>query len=109
MTVLIDRPLWPAHGTVFSHLVSDASLHELHTFATRHGIPRRAFDLDHYDVPVSTYAELVSAGALEVTGRQLVLRLAASGLRVRGRDRPSRARAGASLVERPVARRLHMQ
>ena len=25
MTVLIDTPLWPKHGTVWSHLVSDGS------------------------------------------------------------------------------------
>jgi hypothetical protein len=87
VTVLIDRPLWPAHGTLFAHLVSDASLRELHAFAEAHGVPRRAFDLDHYDVPVSSYAALVSAGAVRVTGRQLVTRLLASGLRVRGKDR----------------------
>ena len=30
MTVLIDTPLWPKHGTVWSHLVSDSSIDELH-------------------------------------------------------------------------------
>ncbi|MGO2004190.1 DUF4031 domain-containing protein, partial [Arthrobacter rhombi] len=33
MAILIDPPLWPAHGTVFSHLVSDVSVEELHAFA----------------------------------------------------------------------------
>ena len=52
MTVLIDTPLWPKHGTVWSHLVSDASIEELHAFAERARTCRRAaFDLDHYDVP----------------------------------------------------------
>lgn len=92
MTVLIDRPLWPAHGTVFAHLVSDRSLQELHDFATAQGVPPRAFDLDHYDVPAASWAALIAAGAVLVTGRQLVTRLLASGLRVRGRDRPSRPR-----------------
>ena len=52
MTVLIDTPLWPKHGTVWAHLVSDTSLDELHAFARRAELPPRAFDLDHYDVPV---------------------------------------------------------
>ena len=51
MTVLIDTPLWPKHGTVWSHLVSDRSIDELQAFAERNGVPPRAFDLDHYDVP----------------------------------------------------------
>jgi hypothetical protein len=51
MAVLIDTPRWPAHDTLWSHLVSDTSLDELHEFAARMGIPRRSFDLDHYDVP----------------------------------------------------------
>ncbi|TFC54154.1 DUF4031 domain-containing protein [Cryobacterium sp. TMT2-15-1] len=90
MTVLIDKPMWPAHGTVWSHLVSDSSLAELHAFAARNGIPRRGFDLDHYDVPAHRYDALVASGAHPVDNRELVLRLRASGLRVRGRDRSRR-------------------
>ncbi|AYG05125.1 DUF4031 domain-containing protein [Gryllotalpicola protaetiae] len=87
MTVLIDRPAWPAHGTLWSHLVSDASLQELHAFAENAGVPRRAFDLDHYDVPAERYDELVALGAQQVSMRQLVERLRSSGLRVRAVDR----------------------
>ena len=87
MTVLIDVPMWPAHGTIWGHLVSDESLAELHEFAARAGLPRRSFDRDHYDVPVDRYDELVAAGALAVSYRDLVVRLRDSGLRVRGRDR----------------------
>ena len=35
VTVLIDPPRWPAHGRVWSHLVSDESYDELHAFAAR--------------------------------------------------------------------------
>ncbi|GAA4156308.1 DUF4031 domain-containing protein [Gryllotalpicola daejeonensis] len=87
MTVLIDQPAWPAHGTLWSHLVSDASLQELHAFAGKAGVPRRAFDLDHYDVPAERYDELVALGAQPVSMRQLVERLRDSGLRVRAVDR----------------------
>ena len=90
MTVLIDQPTWPAHDTVWSHLVSDVSLEELHDFAAANGIPRRGFDLDHYDVPAHRYESLVAAGALPVGNRELVLRLRASGLRVSGRERSGR-------------------
>jgi hypothetical protein len=87
MTVLIDRPTWPAHGTTWSHLVSDFSLDELHAFARRHGIPPRSFDRDHYDVPAERYDSLVAAGAVPVTNRELVTRLRDSGLRITARQR----------------------
>lgn len=92
MTVLIDWPIWPAHGTVWGHLVSDSSLDELHEFARRAGLPPRSFDLDHYDVPIARHDELVAAGALPVSYRDLVRRLERSGLRVKGRDRPGAGR-----------------
>jgi hypothetical protein len=67
--------------------VSDESLDELHRFAFRAGLPPRSFDLDHYDVPAERHDELVALGALPVSYRELVTRLRASGLRVRGKDR----------------------
>lgn len=87
VAVLIDPPAWPAHGTLWSHLVSDSSLAELHAFAARTGVGRRAFDLDHYDVPAERHDALVAAGAEPVGGRELLRRLAASGLRVPARER----------------------
>lgn len=93
MAVLVDAPRWAAHGTTWAHLVSDTSLDELHAFAERAGVPRRAFDLDHYDVPAERHAELVALGAEPVSAREMVVRLAASGLRVSGRDRERARRA----------------
>ena len=82
MAVLIDPPRWPAHGRLWSHLASDTSLDELHAFAELTGIPRRAFEGDHYDVPDERYGQAVAAGAQEVEGRELLRRLVAAGLRV---------------------------
>ncbi|NHI16975.1 DUF4031 domain-containing protein [Microbacterium excoecariae] len=90
MTVLVDTPMWPAHGMLWSHLVSDTSLEELHAFARAQGIPRRGFDLDHYDVPADRVDALVVAGARRVSAGELTRALIASGLRVRAKDRPAR-------------------
>jgi hypothetical protein len=90
MTVLIDEPIWPAHGTLWAHLVSDESYAEVHAFARRAGIPERAFDNDHYDVPRERWHEFVDLGATPVTGRELLRRLQRSGLRVRQVDKTGR-------------------
>ncbi|MBD8078323.1 DUF4031 domain-containing protein [Cellulosimicrobium arenosum] len=97
MTVFVDPSVWAAHGTLFSHLVSDSSLDELHAFADRVGLSRRAFDLDHYDVAAERYDATIAAGAVPVGGRELARRLEASGLRVPGRARRD-AKADALLV-----------
>ncbi|MDQ4502461.1 DUF4031 domain-containing protein [Sinomonas sp. ASV322] len=116
MAILIDSPMWPAHGTVFAHLISDTSLTELHDFASGAEIPERAFDEDHYDVPERRHADLVRRGAIPVDGRTLARTLIASGLRVPARERakalalplaqrwdrllPGRPELGRELVER---------
>ncbi|HVN12389.1 MAG TPA: DUF4031 domain-containing protein [Kineosporiaceae bacterium] len=103
MAVLIDPPGWPAHGRLWSHLASDTSLDELHAFARRAGLPERGFEGDHYDVPEERYVALIAAGAVPVTGRDLVRRLQRSGLR-----RPKRRgeRVLASFAETPPNRRV---
>ena len=85
MTVYIDPPVWPGHGRMWSHLVSDSSYGELHDFAAAIDCPRRAFDRDHYDLPAERYAVAVRHGAVEVGSKELLLRLRNAGLR---RPRP---------------------
>lgn len=87
MTVFIDPPMWPAHGTVFAHLISDVSLAELHAFAGAAAISPRAFDIDHYDVPEFRYEQVLTMGATPVSCRVLVRILRDSGLRVSPKDR----------------------
>lgn len=98
MTVYIDPPRWPAHGTVFSHMVSDTSLDELHETARALGISVRAFDEDHYDVPAHRHADAVALGVRAVDGKQLTRLLIRSGLRIPARRRP--AKIAATLSDR---------
>jgi len=81
VAILVDPATWPGRGRLWCHLVSDTSFEELHAFATRCGIPDRAFERDHYDVPLERRAEVVAAGAEEVRSRELVERITAAGLR----------------------------
>lgn len=87
MAILIDAPRWPAHGTRFAHLVSDTSLNELHAFAAAAGLPVRAFDHDHYDIPERRHRDLIELGAELVPEKELLRRLRESGLRVRPSER----------------------
>lgn len=73
----------PATARLWSHLVSDVSYDELHGFAARLGVPPRAFDRDHYDVPEELYATAVAMGARPIGAKELVGRLTAAGLRRR--------------------------
>jgi Protein of unknown function (DUF4031) len=91
VTVLIDTPVWPWRGRRWSHLVSDVSYEELHAFvAAELGIPRRAFQGDHYDVPEDLYDVAVAAGAVPVGARELLARLLVADLRLR-KPRPPAA------------------
>ncbi len=80
MAVLVD-PLreYPETGLPFRHwchLVSDASFEELHAFAAELGIPRRFFQGDHYDLPEHVRARALELGAVPVTTRELLARMA---------------------------------
>jgi hypothetical protein len=79
--ILVDRPLWPARGRLWSHLVSDVSFDELHAFAGLLGAPRRGFDRDHYDIPEERFEAALALGATLVPSREIAARLRASGLR----------------------------
>jgi len=82
MTVLIDEPRWWHRGRKWSHLVSDESYDELHRFVGGLGIPRRAFQGDHYDIPEEHLDDVLEAGAQLVESRELVRRLRDAGLRL---------------------------
>lgn len=79
--ILVDPAIWPARGRRFAHLVSDESHDELHAFADRLGLPRRAFHRDHYDLPEELRGTALQLGAQAVSSRELVRRLQQAGLR----------------------------
>jgi hypothetical protein len=81
--ILVDAAIWPHRGDRWAHLVSDSSFEELHAFAEQLGIPRRAFQGDHYDVPADYRQQAIELGAVAVGSRELVRRLVAAGLRRR--------------------------
>jgi len=90
VAVLIDEPIWWFKGRRWSHLVSDVSYDELHTFAEQAGIPRRGFQGDHYDVPEEYFDDLIVAGASLTSSRELLRRLRAAGLRLSPTERRAR-------------------
>ncbi len=96
--ILVDPPSWPAHGRLWSHLVSDSSYAELHAFARRLGIPARGFDRDHYDVPEERYDTVVAAGARPVGSRDVVVALTQAGLRRRQGNSLGRRDVGVPLL-----------
>ena len=85
--ILVDQAIWPWRGRRWAHLVSDESYDELHAFAERLGIERRAFQGDHYDVPDEYRTRAIELGATPVDARVLVRRLRAAGLRKASRAR----------------------
>jgi Protein of unknown function (DUF4031) len=94
--ILVDPPRWPAQGRLWSHLASDVALVELHVFAELLGVPAKAFDRDHYDLPADGLPHAVWLGARLVPTREIAARLSAAGLR-----RPKRA-AGLRRPKSPV-------
>ncbi|HEY0660130.1 MAG TPA: DUF4031 domain-containing protein [Lysobacter sp.] len=78
MTVYVDDATWPWRGKRWAHLMAD-TLDELHAFAGRLGIPRRAFQDKtsgaHYDVPAELREQAIRLGATAIsrhTDRELL-------------------------------------
>ncbi len=75
MAAYVDRAIWQWRGRLWCHLLAD-ELDELHVFADRVGVPRRAFQdrrYPHYDLPEERRAIAVELGALEVSFREIIV------------------------------------
>jgi Protein of unknown function (DUF4031) len=82
MTVYVDECRWWWRGRLWCHMISDTSLAELHAVAKAAGVPRWAFQGDHYDLHPGVREMARRAGAQPIETRELVARLKASGLRI---------------------------
>jgi RimJ/RimL family protein N-acetyltransferase len=105
MSILVDQCVWAHRGRLWCHLISDTSFEELHSFAGQLGLPRVAFQGDHYDLHEHGRQAAISRGALAVDGRVVVKALEAAGLR-RG---PAYNRNGLSGVQHLPAPELRTQ
>ena len=78
--ILIDPPDVPRHGRMWSHLASDTSYDELHVFAASARHPGCAASTATTTTcrPSST-TQVVAAGAVPVSSRELVARWSAPG------------------------------
>jgi hypothetical protein len=81
---------------LWSHLISDVSHAELHAFAEALGVPRRAFERDHYDLLEDRFRVAVWLGATVVSSREIVRLLVGAGLRRRRSRGRTRADLGKS-------------
>lgn len=104
--LLLDEPRWPAHGTLYGHLVSDESLWELHDGARRAGLDVRAFDHDHYDLRADRVPAALAAGAVLVDSRELVRRMRAGGTRTGHADHAPRRGRSRELLRHVVQEHL---
>ncbi|MFK8026151.1 MAG: DUF4031 domain-containing protein [Ilumatobacter sp.] len=95
MAILMDEARWWFRGRKWCHLVSDVSYEELFEFTDEVGIPRRAFQGDHFDIPEEYREQMIDAGAEVVDSRDLVRRLRAAGLRLSPSERRARTASAA--------------
>ncbi|MEG3791494.1 DUF4031 domain-containing protein [Lysobacter sp. CCNWLW3] len=94
MSVYVDDAVWPWRGERWAHLMAD-TLDELHAFAQRLGIPRRAFQNKasgaHYDVNAALRERAIALGATAISrhrDRELV-RAVIANAKAQGRgERP---------------------
>jgi RimJ/RimL family protein N-acetyltransferase len=84
-------------------MVSDMSFDELHAFAQGLGIPRVAFQGDHYDLHEDGRSAALSLGAHAVDGRAVLKALDTAGLR-RGPSFNRRGLAGVQHLPAPELR-----
>lgn len=96
MALLVDDAHWPWRDRLWCHLVSDTSLDELHAFAEWLGVPPRAFQGDHYDIPDEMRAIALQEGARAVTSREVVTALYSAGLRLPPAQRVTQMQSNAS-------------
>ncbi|MGV3618428.1 MAG: DUF4031 domain-containing protein [Fimbriimonas sp.] len=79
MAVYVDLCLWPAHGRLWCHLMSDGSQEELLAFARQIGVEegrlqRAGSAREHFDLPDDLREIAILAGAVAVSPQEIVRR-----------------------------------
>ena len=85
MAVFVDKAKYPFGRMVMCHMAAD-STEELLAMADKIGVHRKwiqkaGTSFEHFDICKSKRAKAVQFGALELTGKELVLRLRQKTLR----------------------------
>lgn len=94
MAVYVDpiREHPPVHGQRFwCHMIADTEA-ELHAMADRIGLPRRAYQGDHYDLVPEGRAFALAFGAEEMETRTMARRVCAARKAARRKNADSGAR-----------------
>ena len=94
MSVFIDNMRAPFGRMIMSHMVADTS-QELHAMAARIGVSSRwvqdrGTPREHYDICQSKRQLAIQYGAIEVTRRQLAMKIMDRYNRVRHAERKNR-------------------
>jgi hypothetical protein len=81
MSVYVTRERLPYGRMLMGHMIADTSA-ELHAMAAHVGVERRwcqgeGTPREHYDMALSKRALAVAAGAIEITRRELALKVRA--------------------------------
>ena len=74
--IYIDRLKFYENYGYAAHMISDASLDDLHNFARENGIHRRFYHSSrkhpHYDIIAENYNRAIKGGAKVVTSKEII-------------------------------------
>ena len=71
MVVYVDASVYPYGRMMMCHMMAD-TIEELHEMVDTIGVDRKHFQGDHYDICKAKRQLAVLAGAVEITGREMV-------------------------------------
>lgn len=78
MAVYVDSANLPYRNMIMCHMIAD-DIEELHIMASKIGMKREWFQgnasFPHYDIPLFRKDKALSFGAIQVTRRQLALKM----------------------------------
>ncbi len=71
--IFVDKPRqWNNRRKLYSHMISDTSIKDLHEFAKVCGIKKHWFHKNHYDLREHEYLVAVDLGATVISTKEIV-------------------------------------